>query len=187
MEEKIRKFKDDLHLGTKQLVQKYVTTGTSAVLDEDLLFSLKKEISDFLKIHPSEVILVGSAKVGFSLAPDKRYRAFGDESDLDIAIISHNLFDQIWHSVLEYKYSGRFWNKENEFKHHFFHGWIRPDKLPPSDRFEFAKQWWEYFSDLRASAKFGPYKIAGGIYRTWEFLDSYQSICIEKCKNEGKF
>jgi hypothetical protein len=94
MEEKIKKFKDDLHLGTKQLVQKYVTTGTSSVLDEDLLFLLKKDVSDFLKIHPSEVILVGSAKVGFSLAPDKRYRAFGDKSDLDIAIISHNLFDR---------------------------------------------------------------------------------------------
>ncbi|WP_155624917.1 hypothetical protein [Burkholderia vietnamiensis] len=187
MEEKIRKFKDDLHLETKQLVQKYITTGTSAVLDEDLLFSLKKDVSDFLEIHPNEVILVGSAKVGFSLAPSKRYRAFGDQSDLDVAIISHNLFDKIWRSVLEYKYSGRLWDKEREFENYFFHGWMRPDKLPPSERFEFAKQWWEYFSDLRASEKFGPYKIAGGIYRTWEFLDSYQSVCIEKCKNEGEF
>ncbi|MFP3398702.1 hypothetical protein SB749_20460, partial [Brevibacterium sp. SIMBA_078] len=79
-----------------------------------------------------------SAKVGFSLAPDKRYREFGDSSDLDVAIISPVLFDRVWHSVLDYKNSRQYWPKKNEFKHHFFDGWIRPDKLPPSKKFSFA-------------------------------------------------
>jgi hypothetical protein len=37
-------------------------------------------------VYPNEVIIVGSAKLGFSIAPDKRYKPFSETSDIDIAI-----------------------------------------------------------------------------------------------------
>lgn len=187
MEEKIARFKADLNLGTTHLVQKYITAAESEILTSCDHFSLKDAISGQFGVHPNEIILVGSAKVGFSLAPDKRYREFGDSSDLDVAIISPVLFDRVWHSVLDYKNSRQYWPKKDEFKHHFFDGWIRPDKLPPSRKFSFANEWWEYFTELSNSQRFGMQSINAGLYREMSFLDKYQSLCIEKCKQAESF
>lgn len=187
MEEKIARFKADLNLETTHLVHKYITAAESEILSSEVHFRLKDEISSHFGVHPNEIILVGSAKVGFSLAPDKRYREFCDSSDLDVAIISTTLFDRVWHSVVDYKNSRQYWPKKNEFKHHFFDGWIRPDKLPPSHKFSFANDWWEYFTSLSNSQQFGMQSINAGLYREMSFLDKYQSLCIEKCKQAESF
>lgn len=187
MEEKIAKFKSELHLDTTHLVQKYITVAESEILSNDVHFQLKDEISRHFGVHPNEIILVGSAKVGFSLAPSKRYREFGESSDLDVAIISSALFDRVWHSVVDYKNSRKYWPKSNEFRYHFFDGWIRPDKLPSSKKFSFANDWWSYFTELSQSQKFGMQSINAGIYREISFLDKYQSLCIEKCKQAELF
>ena len=187
MEEKIARFKADLHLDTTHLVQKYITVAESEILTNDIHFELRNEIATHFNVHPNEVILVGSAKVGFSLAPNKRYNVFGDSSDLDVAIISPVLFDRVWHSVVDYKNTRKFWPKQNDFKHHFFDGWIRPDKLPPSNKFEFANDWWTYFTDLSNSQRFGVQSINAGLYREMSFLDKYQSLCINKCKQAEDF
>ena len=187
VEEKIKRFKADLHLDTTQIVRKHITMGESEVLTQDLHFELRNEVAEHFDINPADVLLVGSGKLGFSLAPQKRYQPFGDSSDLDLAIISDRLFDEVWHSVVDYKNGGRYWPKFNDFKHHFFSGWIRPDKLPPSGKFEFGKNWWKYFNDLTASGKFGPYKIAAGLYRERKFLEKYQSDCVDKCKQGELF
>lgn len=47
-------------------------------------------------VHPKSVTIVGSARIGYSLAPSPDYgRPFGPQSDLDIAIISENLFAEL--------------------------------------------------------------------------------------------
>jgi hypothetical protein len=43
-------------------------------------YSLKAAVAEQFQIHPNEIIVVGSAKLGFSIAPTKRYRAFGETS-----------------------------------------------------------------------------------------------------------
>jgi hypothetical protein len=45
-------------------------------------------------------VVVGSAKLGFSIVPDKRYRAFGETSDIDVVLCSSALFDLFWEDVL---------------------------------------------------------------------------------------
>jgi hypothetical protein len=84
---RIEAFNDDLaHLTDSLMVQKHITYGDCYVLDQDDYFELKSEVSDRFSVHPSEVIVVGSGKLGFSISPLKRYRRFGDESDIDLAI-----------------------------------------------------------------------------------------------------
>ena len=73
------------------VVQKHITFGDSYILDRDQYFTLKRNISEKFRIHPSQVILVGSGKLGFSIAPTKRFRHFGDQSDIDVAIVSSEL------------------------------------------------------------------------------------------------
>ncbi len=62
-----------------------------------------------LRVCPKEITLVGSARLGFSLARASYGRAFGQESDLDLTIVSESLFREVsqtfenWRSDYETK------------------------------------------------------------------------------------
>ena len=48
-----------------------------------------------LDVDPKEIHLTGSARIGQSLSPTKIGTAFGDHSDLDIFIVSKNMFERM--------------------------------------------------------------------------------------------
>lgn len=171
---------------TSDIVRRFITFGDSHIINEESLFRLKAEVADHFDVHPTEVLLVGSAKLGFSIAYNKRYQPFGDSSDIDLALVSTKLFDKIWELVFLYWSEGNYWDREDDFKRYLFRGWIRPDKLPPSSKFNIGKEWWEFFRNLTSTGKYGPYKITGGLYRSWVFFESYQSICVKQCKQTLK-
>ena len=176
IDSRIQQFRRDLDVLTDDIVvQKHITFGDSYILDAGLYFELKSEVSRRFSLHPSQVVLVGSGKLGFSIAPQKRYRHFGDQSDLDLAIVSVELFHLYWVTV--FRYSG-YWERSARFKEYLFRGWIRPDLLPSHT----ASEWFEYFRQLTASRKFGYYKIDAGLYRSWEFLESYQQSAVFQCR-----
>lgn len=65
------------------------------------------EIADFLEINPRSVAIIGSAKFGWSMSPEKIGNQFNlDKSDIDIVIVSSNLFEDIWHQILRAYYNG---------------------------------------------------------------------------------
>src|SRR5690606_3802231 len=43
--------------------------------------------------------LIGSAAVGLSLNPDKNFKEFNEESDIDVAVVSDHYFDISWHHL----------------------------------------------------------------------------------------
>lgn len=183
IEAKIGRFKSALEaLSTSQVVRRYLTFGSCHALDEDQHYELKEEIADHFAIHPSEVLVVGSGKLGFSIVPDKRYRHFGDTSDVDVAVVSPRLFESIWREVFDYAHEGGYWPARRDFEKYLFRGWIRPDKLPPSNVFELGNDWWEFFRSLTRSKRFGPYKVRGGLYRSWYFIERYQEIAVKGCQ-----
>ena len=130
--------------------------------------------------------MVGSAKLGFSIAFNKRYRVFCDSSDIDMVLLSPSLFDKIWKEVYSYESQKNFWPESSEFKEYLFKGWIRPDKLPKSDIFTLGNEWFEFFRGLTSSGRYGRFNIRAGLYKDWHFLEGYQSICVEQCKFELK-
>jgi hypothetical protein len=134
----------------RQAVQKHLTYGPCCLLSSDVYFELKREIAEQFKLHPAEVLVVGSAKLGFSIVPKKRYRFFNDESDIDVALVAPQLFEQVWAEVYDYWYGGAYWDQHDTFCSYLFQGWIRPDKLPPFDR---AAKWWEYFRELTSTSR----------------------------------
>jgi hypothetical protein len=165
------------------MVQRHITYGNCYALDDTQYFNLKSRVAKEFDLHHSCVLLVGSAKLGFSIVPDKRYRGFCDQSDIDVAIISPDLFDQMWIALYDYNKQGGFWPKMDEFQKYLFRGWLRPDKFPPDARFDPASRWWEFFRELTQSQMFGPFAIKAGLYKSWHFLESYQGICIASCKD----
>jgi hypothetical protein len=57
--------------------------------------SVRSWIAVRLDIDPKEVNITGSARLGQSLAPNKIGKPFGNDSDLDIFIISNELFEKL--------------------------------------------------------------------------------------------
>ena len=181
----LEEFKADLvNLSSLQIIRKYFLNGGCHVLNNDQYFRLKEEICEHLQVEFNSVVLVGSGKVGFSIKSEKRYQSFGEESDIDVAVVSEELFQRVWHEAYLYKKSGAYWPKASAFFRYLSEGWIRPDKLPSSDYFSFTATWWDFFNDVTASRRYGPYKIRAGLYHSMFFLQEYQKICIEQCIEE---
>lgn len=166
----------------RDMCHRFLIFGSCSHLEEELYYGLKASIADQFQIHPSEIIVVGSAKLGFSIAPGKRYRMFGETSDIDVAIISHKLFDHVWYEVFQYLETARSWENRRQFSNYLVRGWIRPDKLPPGESFRFTSEWFNFFRELSNSRQFGDIKIAGALYRDWIFLEKYQEGCIVSCR-----
>jgi hypothetical protein len=183
IEELIQSFREDLpNREIGELVQRHIIFGNCYALIHDEYFELKNQVSRKFGVNPTEVVVVGSAKLGFSVAPEKRYRSFGESSDIDVAICSSPLFDQIWVDIFDYWRRGGFWEGLEQFRKYLFRGWMRPDKLPPEKSFERSREWWDFFRCLASSGNFGPYKISGALYKSWHFLESYQAKCVGECK-----
>lgn len=184
---RIETFKGDLaNLSARKMIRKHIIYGDCAAISQTQYFDLRSEVAEKYEVHPNEVLVVGSAKLGFSVAPKKRYRHFTDTSDIDVVIVSARLFDQIWRAVHYFWSQGGYWERSEQFKAYLFQGWIRPDKLPPSKSFQLANDWWEFFNYLSASGRYSVYKIAGALYRDWYFLEAYQLRAVSACADELK-
>jgi hypothetical protein len=185
LKKKVFGFQKDLRtMSTPELVQKKLIFGDCVVIDTEKYYLLRQKVAKKFQVHPNEVLVVGSAKLGFSIAPNKKYRLFGDTSDIDVVIVSDRLFSSTWESVYSVWRDKVFWETENDFKKFLFRGWIRPDKLPPSNKFKFADEWWEFFREITVANDFGPYKVSGALYKNWDFLESYQHFAVQFCKDD---
>lgn len=184
IEDRIRTFRLDLpQREVGDLVQRHITYGDCFTLSEASYFELKTRVAQNFGIHTSEVLVVGSAKLGFSIAPDKLYRPFGETSDIDVVLCSSALFDALWKDVFDYWVRQAFWPDLGDFRKYLFRGWMRPDKLPPERSFAQSQAWWEFFRRLTMEGTFGPYRIRGALYKSWHFLESYQQKCVRDCKH----
>jgi hypothetical protein len=182
---RIQSFRDDLSaLTSVQMIRKHIISGECAVISGAQYFKLRSEVADKYEVHPNEVLVVGSGKLGFSIAPAKRYRHFTDTSDIDVVIVSSKLFDRMWKAVHYYWDHGGYWERSTQFKAYLFQGWIRPDKLPPARTFQLANDWWQFFNFLSSTGKYSVYKIVGALYREWYFLEAYQLRGVSACADE---
>lgn len=188
IQERVLAFTRDFNLiSPTEIVHKHILCSDCFALVPSLHSELKRSIANHFAVDETHVFVVGSAKLGFSLASPKRYNPFSLASDIDIAICDTNLFDIFWDDVFRYWERNEFWEyyKFNDFRKYLFRGWIRPDKLPPSHTFQRASEWWEFFRQLTYSRKYGPFKISGALYKTLYFLESYQRQSVLKCIQEG--
>lgn len=174
----------------RYIVQKYLCNGSSPILNDEQIFEIKFYIASKFNIHPNEVIITGSGKLGFSLAPDKLFKEFSENSDIDIAIISSNAFESFWNDLLDFNINIRSRNvKEEEdyrkFQDYFFRGWIRPDLFP--FRYPKKKDWFDFFNDLTNKIyEYGEHKISAGIYKNFTTFELYNMKNIESIKNKIK-
>lgn len=79
------------------IIRLWITEGIPyAFKDNPLLYEeIRAFIANGVKVHPKEVTLVGSARIGYSLRPNVWGRCFTKESDLDFTIISNELYTRL--------------------------------------------------------------------------------------------
>lgn len=130
-------------------------------------------MSQKFSIPPTAVMLGGSSWFGFSLSPTKKFRDFNENSDVDIVIVSKNLFEGFWDAYLKEVVYKRLYGRpyeiiaKNTFKR-FVHYEDGVD-FPSSAAFytNFEKQVSGYAKDLQLGFDF-PEHIGYRIYRSWE-------------------
>ena len=91
-------------------------------------------VGECLEVHPKEISLVGSARLGKSIAPNPK--KFGkpyinNKSDLDLFIISGNLFERLKEDFLNWRCdfeSKRIYPGEGELMHHWEENYERVPK-----------------------------------------------------------
>ena len=185
LQTRINNFKQDVKtLSADEIISKYYYNDfPPAALSLDLYHKLRLEIKTHFKLESIfNVFLVGSGRLGFSIKPQNEYREFNDDSDLDIVIVSKELFETYWNHMREYDQNLVYWKDASVFENTFYNGWMRPDKLPKNKSFVDPLNWWEYFEKLSASNLFGRIKIRGGLYYSLDALESYQKKAINKLK-----
>lgn len=172
-----------------EIVQRFVTSaGTCAKISDSQHGDLSQSIASKFNVHHSEIFIVGSAKLGFSIAPGKLWRPFGNSSDIDVAIVSTTLYLSVWRQISELLNDDAiaFWDKRQVFAYKHLTGWIRPDLFPPSPALPLADEWFEFFREITNSRVCGPYKVSAGIYYDIHFLEQYQRQAVSQCmQSEG--
>lgn len=189
---------DLLSLETREFYIKYIVKSNYWYFSEylhipsdkviDVLDRFKEIISENFHISFHSLQLVGSAKTGFSLSPQKALSPFHDESngqkssDIDIALVSEKLYQHYWDRMrqtekIQYK---RFYR---QLTASIFRGYINDKvlmEIPP-----IRSEWLSTISPINKLLQdelMIMHPITYRIYRSWEDLEEYQIIGIEKTK-----
>lgn len=171
------------------IIRKNLLHGNPIIFheDEEKYFYLKQKVANFFNVSTTKIIMIGSAKLGFSIAPKKLWKDFNEESDIDIVIISEEIFDLYWKELLDFNINTKVRTEQEDtnyrdFLEYFLKGWIRPDLFP----FNYPKKdaWFEFFKSI-SYGKYGNYKIAGAIFRNEYFFEKYHRRNINRLRADN--
>jgi predicted nucleotidyltransferase len=174
--------------------RKRVLHGTPYIFKdkEEEYYEFRKRIAFKYSIRYDEVVITGSAKLGFS--PRKK-TIFSLDSDIDVAIKSTALFEHFLEETREYQMNLRDSRKPiTELELSSYHkyleyiaiGWIRPDKLPLALRQGQSKRdWFDFFNSISYNkSEVGNYKVSAGVFRSANHLELYIFSGIKKLHQE---
>lgn len=175
--------------------------------ETDLYAEVQAHLARQLGSGADSVGLVGSAATGFSIAPDNYSRPLLESSDLDFVVVSAELFDKVWHSLLRWGHPIRnrvprevqswFDDRTQEI----FWGWLDPERLTfrgvtrPSilrDVKRLKETWFETFHSLGNAfpqTQIATRPVSARLYRSVEHLVEYQVNGLWRVRtrlNEGE-
>ncbi|MEU9082490.1 hypothetical protein [Streptomyces sp. NPDC048357] len=164
--------------------------GTPAVWPHELSYiKWRHRVAIELGVDPMAVQLVGSARLGYSMNPSKNYRKFHEGSDLDIAVISPELFEKAWGELRDIIEDDPFARKKNQLRKLVFEECIALDIVLP--HLSFGEHWSRsrdlFIQDIGEA--FRNCDINYRLYRNHKSLRSYQvksvNIARDRAIEEG--
>lgn len=174
----------------KDFCRRKIIHGTPFVFKEreDEYYYFLKQIATKFSIPFNSIHISGSGKLGFSFI---KKTDFSLDSDIDVAIISHFLFDKIMDIVGDFQISLRqssvfLTARQQEYYFEFLKysamGWIRPDLLPiKSYPSEFRADWFGFFNSISyRNCIAGNFKVTAGVFKSYECFEKYTLTGLDK-------
>lgn len=162
-----------------ELVHEQVFGGTPFVFrdtpaDYD---ALRDHLGAQMNIPRENLTIIGSGKIGFSLAPDRFGVPFGEHSDVDVLVVSEALFDSIWLDLLRLprSYFARL-SRRNKTQIHNHVEQIYWGRMWPNDLVRVSRAagaWVGAFRSLSRNPRLARYETSGRLYRTWDHAEVY--------------
>jgi hypothetical protein len=149
---------------------------------------LRALLGSKLRVSERNVVMVGSARLGFSPAPGKFGKKFRVGDDLDIIVVSSELFDAGWRDLLRWHHAKRWTlsaaehNQLRLCKNTIFWGYVWPNLLTGAS--DIAVGWNDAFRGLSRIPEVAFWEPRGRLYRTWEHARLYHMWSLEKVKRE---
>jgi hypothetical protein len=154
-----------------------------------------------------DVIVVGSAKTGFSMDPKNPFRPFHPRSDVDLLVIDSELFDRAWRTLLVWNYSQpeRYWPRGaagpwvGERRDEVWWGYLRPAEWTQLARRlgllnepyalqqfgpvrDLSTQWFRTLKGLARDRALSMRDVNARLYRTREHAVLYHIDSLAKLK-----
>lgn len=141
------------------------------------------EVSRTLDEEAGSLILVGSAKLGFSLNPNHLLRSFLPGSDIDLVIVNGSRFDACWIELIqredEFVLAGEDEKKrQRKSLETIQRGYLRSDRLPISS--SLAIQWFPKFAGPFQADELRKHELSGWLFRTREHAIQYYASQLAK-------
>lgn len=86
--------------------QAWVFSPVSGLETAGSYHDFRVSVANAVNTNPNNVAIIGSAKYGFSMSPSKAMRPFGEKSDVDVVIVSQELFETVWADIRTAIYNG---------------------------------------------------------------------------------
>jgi hypothetical protein len=169
-----------------EIVEEHLIKGVPfAFRDNAALYErLLQTLSHDLELGANSITLVGSGRIGFSLSPHTFGTPFSVESDLDILIVSEDLFDAAWFDMV--RLGRKYFSLETKVRNwvtahrtnNVFWGFIEPGRLPGV--VHFAGNWFRTFHGLSRHQELARRDVSGRLYRTWDHVRIHQLHTLRK-------
>ena len=182
-------FKRDLSTNSFEFVSsKWIFERIPYVFNDnyELFLNTKLKIAEGIKVDSCSIFFVGSSSVGFSLNPQKNMKPFDEDSDIDIAVVSHYYFDIAWRTIQDIDITSIPYSIQTSIKDHrerlIYWETVALEKV--LGYMPFAKEWLCVLEKLQQSGIFHNRKVSFRLYRNHEALRRYH---INNFKNSINF
>ena len=142
----------------------------------------RRLVANELQIDPRDIVITGSAAIGYSMNPNKNFNEFKIESDVDVCIISDLFFNIAWHDIRFLDLHGLSPKLCSYIKchkeHYIFLETIATDKILPL--LSFGSKWNQIMSKKRDFPELEGHDINFRIYRNMCSIREYQKTSVEK-------
>ena len=146
--------------------------------------TLRTTLGVALRLSSDAMTVIGSGRIGFSLAPEKFGAPFSPKSDLDVVVVSAELFDIAWFDLL--RLGRRYFSLQKTVQSwidthkesHIFWGFILPDRLPGA--VAISPIWFRTFRGLARNPSLAGRDVNGRLYRTWDHVHVHQLYSLRK-------
>ncbi|TXM66639.1 hypothetical protein FV226_23245 [Methylobacterium sp. WL12] len=77
----------------------WIFTADSGLAPVGNYHDFRVTVANAINTNPNNIAIIGSGKFGFSMAPNKILRPFSERSDIDVVIVSPEVFEEVWRDI----------------------------------------------------------------------------------------